>query len=140
MIPIASLSTSRTSVPRGTAVASIVAAIHPDEPPPTTRIDRMRSARGSPGTLSAVPMSRSMTQSPPQASPGLRPAPGHATNGSVTTGTGDSVAAAGADTFASDWQALRADDDIQFAPITLPEPEPTPGWLKDARPSSSSGC
>lgn len=49
----------------------------------------------------------------------------------MTTGTGDSVAAAGADTFASDWEALRADDDIQFATIKLPEPEPTPGWVKD---------
>ncbi len=48
----------------------------------------------------------------------------------MTTGTGDSVAAKGADTFASDWQALRADPDIQFAPIKPPErPEP-PEWLE----------
>jgi hypothetical protein len=48
----------------------------------------------------------------------------------VTTGTGDSVGAKGADTFANDWRALRADDDIQFAPIDMPKPPETPGWLK----------
>jgi hypothetical protein len=48
----------------------------------------------------------------------------------VTTGTGDSVAAAGADTFANDWRALRADDDIQFAPIDKPKPAEYPEWLK----------
>jgi len=48
----------------------------------------------------------------------------------VTTGTGDSVAASGADTFASDWQALRADDNIQFAPIEPPAPAPPPEWLE----------
>ena len=48
----------------------------------------------------------------------------------MTTGTGDSVAAARADTFASDWRALRADDDIQFAPIDMPKPAETPEWLK----------
>jgi len=48
----------------------------------------------------------------------------------VTTAQGDSVAAAGADGFASDWQALRADGDIQFAPIKLPDPPPVPDWLR----------
>jgi len=48
----------------------------------------------------------------------------------VTTGTGDSVGATGADTFANDWRALRADDDIQFAPIDMPKPPGLPGWLK----------
>jgi hypothetical protein len=48
----------------------------------------------------------------------------------VTTGTGDSVAAKGADTFASDWRALRADDDIQFAPIEMPRAPEMPEWLK----------
>ncbi len=49
---------------------------------------------------------------------------------------GDSKAAAPAGDFASDWRALRADDDIQFAPITEPQavpPEPAsePGWIAD---------
>ncbi len=48
----------------------------------------------------------------------------------MTTGTGDSVAASGADTFASDWRALRADDDIQFAPVEIPKPPETPDWMK----------
>ena len=48
----------------------------------------------------------------------------------MTTGTGDSVGATGADTFANDWRALRADDDIQFAPIDMPKPPELPGWLK----------
>jgi hypothetical protein len=48
----------------------------------------------------------------------------------VTTGTGDSVGAAGADTFANDWRALRADGDIQFAPVEIPKQPETPGWLK----------
>jgi hypothetical protein len=48
----------------------------------------------------------------------------------VTTGTGDSVAATGADTFASDWQALRGDADIQFAPVKLPKPPEPPDWLE----------
>jgi hypothetical protein len=48
----------------------------------------------------------------------------------VTTAQGDSVAATGADGFASDWQALRADGDIQFAPVALPETPPPPDWLR----------
>lgn len=48
----------------------------------------------------------------------------------MTTGTGDSVAATGADTFASDWRALRGEDDIQFAPLDAPKPVETPEWLK----------
>jgi len=46
----------------------------------------------------------------------------------VTTGTG--VLATEADSFARDWQAVRADPDIQFAPVTLPPPEPVPDWLR----------
>jgi hypothetical protein len=48
----------------------------------------------------------------------------------VTTGTGDSVAAERVDTFADDWRALRADDEIQFAPIEMPKAAETPEWLK----------
>lgn len=48
----------------------------------------------------------------------------------MTTGTGDSVAAKGADTLASDWRALRADGDIQFAPIKPPERADPPEWLE----------
>jgi hypothetical protein len=49
----------------------------------------------------------------------------------VTTGTGDNVAAASAGSFASDWQALRADEQIQFTPLSLPEAPEPPGWLED---------
>jgi hypothetical protein len=48
----------------------------------------------------------------------------------VTTGTGASAAVAGADDFASDWRELRADGDIQFAPVELKTQEP-PGWWRD---------
>ena len=48
----------------------------------------------------------------------------------MTTAQGDSVVAAGADTFAHDWRALRADGDIQFAPVAIPQPPPTPEWLR----------
>lgn len=48
----------------------------------------------------------------------------------MTTGTGDSVATPGADTFAGDWRALRGEDDIQFAPIEIPAEPKTPEWLK----------
>jgi len=61
----------------------------------------------------------------------LRAASRHATNGCVTTGTGDNVAAASAGSFASDWQALRADEQIQFAPLARPEVSEPPGWLED---------
>jgi hypothetical protein len=48
----------------------------------------------------------------------------------VTTGSGDSSVAEGDNDFARDWQALRADGDIQFAPVELPPPPETPGWLR----------
>lgn len=60
----------------------------------------------------------------------MRPRAGHATTGQVTTGTGE-IAVKGADGFARDWQELRADEAIQFAPLKLPEPAPTeppPDW------------
>ena len=47
----------------------------------------------------------------------------------MTTGTGDS-AAEDAESFARDWEALRADGDIQFAPVKLPEPQAPPEWLE----------
>jgi len=50
----------------------------------------------------------------------------------VTAGTGDSVGAGQADSFASDWQALRNDEQFQFAPLELPkEPAELPAWLQD---------
>ena len=59
----------------------------------------------------------------------MRVAAGHATNPRVTTGTGGSAAIAGADGFASDWNELRADGQIQFAPLEIPEePEPPEWW------------
>jgi hypothetical protein len=63
----------------------------------------------------------------------LRGCAGHATTCQVTKGTGETAAAQGADGFARDWQALRADSDIQFAPLeppAIPEPAETPGWLQ----------
>ena len=48
----------------------------------------------------------------------------------MTTAQGDSVAANRADSFASDWQALRADGDIQFAPLELPDAPQVPAWLR----------
>ena len=48
----------------------------------------------------------------------------------MTTGTGDSGAAPGADTLASDWRALRADGDIQFTPLKPPERAEPPDWLE----------
>ena len=61
----------------------------------------------------------------------MRPASRHATNADVSTGTGDSVAADAAGSFASDWQALRADEQIQFAPLAMPETPEPPSWLED---------
>lgn len=54
---------------------------------------------------------------------------GHATTLQVTTGTGDIDAAKAADGFARDWQALRADGDIQFAPVQPPATPEPPGWF-----------
>lgn len=62
--------------------------------------------------------------------PGLRGPVGHATNSAVTRGTGPGPAETAIDDFTRDWQALRADGDIQFAPIAMPEPAEPPGWLK----------
>src|SRR5688500_7357233 len=60
---------------------------------------------------------------------GLRGVARHATNPKVTTASGDS-AAQDAERFARDWEALRADGDIQFAPVKLPEPAAPPEWLE----------
>lgn len=49
----------------------------------------------------------------------------------MSTGTGDSVAADAAGSFASDWQALRADEQIQFAPLAMPETPEAPSWLDE---------
>jgi hypothetical protein len=46
----------------------------------------------------------------------------------VTTDTGEGAARAG--DFARHWQGLRADGDIQFAPLTVPE-QPPPQWWTD---------
>lgn len=59
----------------------------------------------------------------------LRAHAGHATNGVVTTASGDN-AATGDGSFARDWEELRSTDDIQFAPVELPDAPETPGWLK----------
>lgn len=49
----------------------------------------------------------------------------------MTTGTGDIAGAEAVDAFRRDWQALRADSEIQFAPIEIPEQPEPPGWLAD---------
>jgi hypothetical protein len=54
----------------------------------------------------------------------------------VTKDKGEIAAVDGADGFARDWESLRADQDIQFAPVEMPEPvraEPSepPDWLQD---------
>ncbi|MEO6551837.1 MAG: hypothetical protein ABIO26_04710 [Croceibacterium sp.] len=45
----------------------------------------------------------------------------------MTTSRGD--LAAGADSFARDWRAVRADSDIQFAALPMPKPPEIPAWL-----------
>jgi hypothetical protein len=56
---------------------------------------------------------------------------GHATTAPVTKGKGDIDGAEAADAFARDWQELRADSDIQFAPLKPPAPAETPDWLRE---------
>lgn len=45
----------------------------------------------------------------------------------MTTGSGG--LAGKADSFARDWQAVRGDASIQYAPIRIPPPKPPPEWL-----------
>jgi len=61
----------------------------------------------------------------------LRPRAAHATNRGVTQDTGDGAAAAGAGDFASQWRELRADGEIQFAPVERPAPDEPPQWWLD---------
>jgi hypothetical protein len=49
----------------------------------------------------------------------------------VTKGKGEIDGAEAADAFARDWQELRADSDIQFAPLQPPAPAETPDWLRE---------
>ena len=56
---------------------------------------------------------------------------GHVTTRSVTTGTGGGAAVADAGDFASQWRQLRADGDIQFAPVKVPPPPEPPQWWQD---------
>jgi hypothetical protein len=49
----------------------------------------------------------------------------------VTTVTGDDVAGENSGSFAQDWEALRADEVIQFAPVQMPPREPPPQWWLD---------
>jgi hypothetical protein len=61
----------------------------------------------------------------------LRACAGHATTRHVTTGTGEIDGAEAGDAFTRDWQELRADADIQFAPLKPPEAAETPDWLEE---------
>lgn len=45
----------------------------------------------------------------------------------MTTGTGDRTSGDG---FARDWETVRADPDIQFAPVEMPERQEPPDWLE----------
>ena len=49
----------------------------------------------------------------------------------MTTGTGEIAGAEAADAFARDWQALRADGQIQFAPVSAPPRAEPPSWLTE---------
>jgi hypothetical protein len=49
----------------------------------------------------------------------------------VTKDKGEIDGAEAADAFARDWQELRADSDIQFAPLKPPAPAETPDWLRE---------
>jgi hypothetical protein len=60
----------------------------------------------------------------------LRLGRGHATNAGVTTGRGDSAAPAANGDFVRDWQAVRGDESIQFAPLPEPKKPETPEWLQ----------
>jgi hypothetical protein len=61
----------------------------------------------------------------------LRASAGHATTAEVTKDKGDIDGAEAADAFARDWQEMRADSDIQFAPVQPPAPAETPDWLRE---------
>lgn len=63
----------------------------------------------------------------------LLPAQARANNGMVTTGQGNEALPAQGDDVASAWREMRGDDDIQFAPIEVPEVEADPpsNWLAD---------
>ncbi len=62
----------------------------------------------------------------------LRVVRSRATKWLVPERTGETEVAqqAGGGDFTLDWQAVRADDAIQFAPIKLPPPPAPPAWLK----------
>lgn len=57
----------------------------------------------------------------------MRPNPPRATTAQVTRGIGQTAATD--DGFARDWDALRANADIQFAPLPTPQIPETPDWL-----------
>ncbi len=63
----------------------------------------------------------------------LRRVEARANNGSVTTGQGNEALPAQGDDVASAWREMRADGDIQFSPVELPEAqaEPPPDWLSE---------
>jgi len=48
----------------------------------------------------------------------------------VTTGRGDSAAPAAEGDFLRDWQAVRGDESIQYAPLPEPKEPETPEWLE----------
>ncbi len=49
----------------------------------------------------------------------------------MTTGPANAAAPARADEFDAAWQDLRADEDVQFSQVTIPEADPPPDWLTD---------
>lgn len=61
----------------------------------------------------------------------LRRASPRATNDFVTTVSGKGALPAQGEGFASAWREVRANNDIQFSQIEMPEPEQPPDWLMD---------
>ena len=63
----------------------------------------------------------------------LRRALARANNDIVTTGQGNDALPAQGDDVASAWRDMRADGDIQFTPVEMPEAEaePPPDWLTE---------
>lgn len=54
----------------------------------------------------------------------------HVTTHIVTIASGDLVDGSNARDFARDWQAVRGDGDIQFAPVEVPKPPEQAEWLR----------
>ena len=61
----------------------------------------------------------------------MRPAKARATSAGVTATTGEQGPATGAEGARAAWETMRADGDIQFAPLPPPPPREPPEWQKN---------